>query len=241
MLNSIETVYSPLLYPYKLTQKNFITVVVDIFRASTSICAAMGYGITEIIPVGTTDAARKKKEEGYLVACERNGEVLDFADIGNSPSDFTKKELVDQSIVFSTTNGTKAIELAKDASEVLIGSFLNLSHLSNYLQQQKKNVVVLCAAWKNLYNLEDSLFAGALSAKLLEDVNNFATVCDSTKAAMDLWLMAQADLPGYLSKTSHRHRLNHILSEEDFHNTLQVDSMPCIPVMNQFSIKNKDF
>ncbi len=227
---TLEVVFSPKLYEYKLTAPPFIAVVVDILRATTSMCAALEYGVASIIPVAGADIAREYKKRGFLVACERDGHVLDFADIGNSPSEFLKSELVNKDIVFSTTNGTRTIERAVDADCLVIGSFLNITALSDWLVRQNKNVVILCAAWKNLFNLEDAVFAGALSKKMIS-AGKFITHCDSAKAAMDLWQAARHDLPQYLSKSSHRNRLRHLVSEWDYHYTLRPDSSAIIPVL----------
>ncbi len=225
----IEICFSPKLYEYRLIQNNFIGVVADIFRATTSICAAMDYGVESVIPVAGLEEAKKKKEEGYLVACERDGKVLDFADIGNSPSDFFVEKLKGQPIVFSTTNGTKAINLvAEEANEVLVGAFMNVNAIADHLIAKNENVVILCASWKNLFNLEDTLFGGALAEKLLEA--GFKTECDSAKAAVDLWKVAKSDLPEYLRKSSHRNRLNHLLTEKDYLLSVSVNTSRTIPI-----------
>ncbi len=227
---TVEVCFSPRLYNHKLTKGSFITVVVDILRATTSICAAFDHGVKEIIPVSGLEEARAMKGEGYFVACERNGEVLDFADIGNSASDFIRDDIVGQSVVFSTTNGTKTINMARDADEVLIGSFVNFSSLTDYLISKNENVVVFCAAWKNLFNLEDSVFAGAVAERLLD--HGFSTQCDSAYGAIDMWQKAQDDLKKYLSKSSHRNRLKHLVSEEDFNYTVTLNSTSVIPRLN---------
>ena len=126
---SVEVSFSPLLYSNKLTSNNFITVVVDILRATTSICAAFDHGVQRIIPVSGLDEAKKMKAQGYMVACERNGQVMEFADLGNSASDFLSQDLTGRTIVFSTTNGTKTINLSRDADQVLIGAFVNIDAL----------------------------------------------------------------------------------------------------------------
>ena len=226
--NTVEVCFSPKLYEHRLTKDNFIVVIVDILRATTSICAAFDHGVEKIIPVAGVEKAREYKIQGYLVACERDGKVLDFADVGNSPSDFLEDSFKGKTIAYSTTNGTKAINLASDAENIVIGSFTNLSALSEWLIDQNKNVVILCAAWKGLFNLEDSLFAGALSEKLL-DTGHFETECDSVRAGLDLWSLAKLDLAGYLSKSSHRNRLKHLVSDEDFQYTVTLDSNRVIP------------
>lgn len=226
---SVEVCFSPRLYDHKLTTGNFTTVVVDILRATTSICAAFDHGVKEIIPVSGLDEAKSMKNEGFFVACERNGQVLDFADIGNSASDFLRDDLIGRQVVFSTTNGTKTINMARDAEEVLIGSFVNIQSLADHLIKKQENVVIFCAAWKNLFNLEDSVFAGALAEILLK--NGFSTVCDSVHGAIDLWSRAKSDLKKYLSKSSHRNRLKHLVSDEDFSYTVALNSTQAIPVL----------
>lgn len=227
---TVEVCFSPRLYNHKLTTGDFITVVVDILRATTSICAAFNYGVKEIIPVSGLDEAKEMKKKGFFVACERNGQVMDFADIGNSASDFIRKDIVGQQVVFSTTNGTKTINMARDAREVLIGSFINIQAVSDSLVKKSEDVVIFCAAWKSLFNLEDSVFAGALAEMLLNQ--GFTTVCDSVHGAVDLWHKAKPDLKSYLSKSSHRNRLKHLVSDRDFTYTVTLNSTSVVPFLN---------
>lgn len=227
---TVEVCFSPKLYGHKLTEGKFTTVVVDILRATTSICAAFDHGVKEIIPVSGLDEAKEMKQNGYFVACERNGEILDFADIGNSASDFLRDDIKDQTVAFSTTNGTKTINMARDAEQVIIGSFVNIQAVAELLIDKKENVVIFCAAWKSLFNLEDSVFAGALAEILM--TSGFSTACDSVLGAIDLWHRAKPDLKNYLSKSSHRSRLNHLVSDEDFHYTVTLNSTRVIPVLN---------
>lgn len=227
---TIEVCFSPKLYEHKLTQDHFITVIVDILRATTSICAALENGVKEIVPVGGVNEAYAYKHNGHIVACERNGKILDFADIGNSASEFLHENLRGKTVIFSTTNGTNTIKTAGDADEIVAGSFVNISALSRWLLHKKKNVVIFCAAWQNRFNLEDSVFAGALAEKLIEN-HGFTTTCDSALGAMDLWHQAKQDLHKYLAKTSHRNRLKHLVSDEDFDYTVTPDTSMVVPVL----------
>jgi len=227
---TVEVCFSPKLYEHKLTKGKFVTVVVDILRATTSICAAFDNGIKDIIPVSSLEEAKSMKQQGYLVACERDGIIMDFADIGNSASDFVHEYLQGQSVVFSTTNGTKTINMARDANEVLIGSFVNIQSLADYLLKKNENIVIFCAAWKNLFNLEDSVFAGALSKILID--GGYATFCDASLAAIDLWSQAKSDLKKYLTKSSHRNRLAHLVSDDDYVYTVTLNSSKVIPLLN---------
>ena len=152
------------------------------------------------------DEAKEYKSRGYLVAAERDGFVLDFADFGNSPFNFTKEKVAGKTIVYSTTNGTGIINLASPAYMTVIGSFLNLGALTSWLIKQDKNVLLLCAGWKNRFNIEDTLCAGAIAEKLMKS-SFYTTICDSTHAAIDLWSLARNDLPGYIEKAAQRTRL----------------------------------
>jgi 2-phosphosulfolactate phosphatase len=203
--NHIEVCFSPALYSLYHTTES-IVVVVDILRASSAICAAFMNGVKHIIPVGTIDEARQYKQQGFLVAAERDGLVLDFADFGNSPFNFTAEAVGNQVIVYSTTNGTNAIHLASSCHRVVVGSYLNLSALGQWLSSQKRDVVILCAGWKNRFSLEDSVFAGALAADLIER-GTHSTICDSAHCALDLWMVAKNNLNQYILKAAQKARL----------------------------------
>ena len=225
----VEVCVTPATY-HCFHNKEAIVVVVDVLRATSSICAAFMNGATQLIPVGSIEEARAMKEKGYVVAAERDGYVLDFADFGNSPFNFTAERVQNNDIVYSTTNGTKAIFMAKEAHRVVIGSFLNLSSLATWLKKQERNVVVLCAAWKDKFNLEDTVFAGALAEQLLQD-NSYTTMCDGTKAALDLWGIAKSDLNGYMQKAAQKERLASKGLDDCFEYCHTPDQGTCIPAL----------
>lgn len=201
----IETCFSPALYDTD-DHSSDIVVVIDVLRASSAICTAFENGAGKIIPVRDIDTAREYKSQGYLVAAERDGFILDFADFGNSPFNFTRNKVEGQTIVYSTTNGTGIIEMAASSYMTVIGSFLNISALSAWLQEQDRGVLLFCAGWKNRFNIEDSICAGAFAERLLAS-GLYSTNCDSTYAAIDLWNMAKADIHDYIGKAAQRSRL----------------------------------
>jgi len=200
-----------------------------VLRATSAICTALHHGVERMIPVAGLDEARKYKDLGYLVAAERNAVKQEGFDFGNSPFHYMDEQVKGKTIVISTTNGTQAIEAAKDASVIAIGSFLNLSALAEWILPQERDVIILCAGWKNKFNLEDSLFAGALANKLI-DSGNFSTMCDSTIAAGYLYERASDDLYGFLEYSSHRKRLKNLHLEDDIRYCLSTDIMQTIPV-----------
>jgi len=196
----LETCFSPALYETDL-HADSIVVVIDILRATSAICTAFENGASSIIPVGTVEEARDYKNKGFLVAAERDGYILDFADFGNSPFNFTRENVEGKTIVYSTTNGTGIIRMASNASYIAIGSFLNITALTEWILSKSNDVVLFCAGWKNRFNLEDSVCAGAFAERLMKS-HQFTTICDSTHAALDLWSNAKNDPQKYLEKAA---------------------------------------
>jgi len=203
--NRLEVCLSPAIYDKHSDNQN-IVVIVDILRATSSICAAIHNGVKSIIPVATVDQARVMKQQGYMVASERDGYVLDFADFGNSPFNFSPDKVKGKEIVYSTTNGTRCIHKASHSKAVVIGSFLNISSLAQWLIQQQAPVLIFCASWKDRFSLEDTVFAGALSERLM-DSGKFESNCDAVTASLDLWSIAKNDLMGYIQKAAQKERL----------------------------------
>lgn len=232
----IEICFSPQSYPL-FHKPDSIVVVIDILRATSAITTAFYNGVSKMIPIATIEEAQSYKSNGFMVAAERNGEVLEGFDLGNSPFGYMNTKVKGKTIAITTTNGTQAIEVAKNASKIIIGSFLNLDVVIEYLKKEKRDVLFLCAGWKNKFNLEDTLFAGAVAETLIYK-NNFTSSCDSTIAAMELYKLAKHDLYGFLANSSHRNRLAKLDLERDIRYCLEPNQCPVLPVMQgKFLVK----
>lgn len=227
----IEVCYSPALIPY-YENPDAVVVVTDVLRASSAIVTAFMNGVERIIPVGTLEEARDYKNRGYKVAAERDGLVRDFADFGNSPYNFTAERVAGKEIVYSTTNGTNAIQLAASGSQVLIGAYLNISALAEHIIGSGRDLLILCAGWKNKFNLEDTMFAGALSQLVLKD-KRYETICDATMGAMDLYDVAKGDMMGYIEKVAQRHRLKANNLDDVIEYCHEFDTTKLIPVLEE--------
>jgi 2-phosphosulfolactate phosphatase len=233
---NIEVCFSPALFP-GFRNPEALAVITDILRATSAIVTAFENGVERIIPVGTLEEARAYKEKGYMVAAERDGIVRDFADFGNSPFNFSRERIMGRQIVYSTTNGTQAIHVASECHQVLIGAYLNFTAVYELLNKQDRDVIILCAGWKNKFNLEDSLYAGALARQLLS-TGNYRTICDSTLASIDLWEQARTDLMGYIEKVAQRERLRKNKLDDVIEYCHTFDVTRAIPVLNGDHLKN---
>jgi 2-phosphosulfolactate phosphatase len=228
-LRTVETCFAPPLFQHILTSGNFCVVIVDILRATTAICTAFRNGATEIVPVAAIEDTKAYRLKGYLIAGERDGIVIDGADFGNSPFNFTEENVNGKKLVITTTNGTQTIEIAKASDTVVLGAFSNLSVLTDWLAKRDQNVVIFCSGWKNKFNIEDTLFAGDLARRLL--CMDFSTICDSTKVAIDLWSIAEIDVLTYIEKAAHRKRLQKLGLDDVLEYCFTTDTSKVIPLL----------
>ena len=176
-------------------------------------------------------------KKGYQVAAERKGKIVDGFNLGNSPFSYMNNNLKGQTLVLTTTNGTKAIHAAKDCKQLLIGSFLNLQILCNYLIEQNKNILLLGSGWQNKFCLEDSICAGAICDELI-NTNKFQSVNDSSVAARYLYQSAKSNYFGFLKASSHRKRLKNLNLNKDIKYCLTPNQTDVIPYRVNGSLKN---
>lgn len=233
-MSAIEVCFSPILYKSRECKES-IVVVIDILRATTAICTAFQNGVKEIIPVATVKEAEEYKKKGFLVGAERNGMKLDGFDFGNSPYDYIGNYLKNKTIVLTTTNGTQAINTSKDAYKVVIGAFTNITVLCHWLLQQEKNILLLCSGWKNRFNMEDSVFAGAVVSRLTKE-KHYDKLADSALAARYLFESANDKPFRLLANSSHRRRLAELNLKKDIKYSLTLDQTDIIPYLQDGKI-----
>lgn len=226
-MKSIDVCLSPdLMHLYQVQDRT--VVVVDILRATSCMTTAFAHGIDSIMPFAKLEDCLAKKAEGYYTAGERDGKKVEGYDLGNSPFEYMNPELKGKKIAFTTTNGTQAIAKSDGAREIVIGSFLNLSTVANYLRQGTNSVLVVCAGWKGKVNLEDTLFAGAL-VELLKD--NIEPDCDAPLMAQYLYNQGKKDLMSFLQNSSHVKRLARLNIHKDIEFCLTPDQYTVLPIL----------
>lgn len=224
-MKTIDVCLSPdLMHLYPVHDR--VVVVVDILRATSCMVTALAHGVQSIRPFADLEACRAMKAHGYFTAGERNGEKVEGFDFGNSPFEYMIEKLKGQKIAFTTTNGTQAIAKSQGAKEIIIGSFLNLTAVTEYLKRGNDSVLVVCAAWKGKVNLEDTLFAGALVENLKDHIE---PDCDAPLAAQRLYNLAKKDMVDFLKDSSHVKRLNRLHVHKDIAFCVTPDQYPVVP------------
>lgn len=225
---TLHTILSPgLLNLYDV--KDSIVVIIDVFRATSTIATALYNGAEKVIPVAAVDdCIAIGKKLNAITAGERDGKIIEGLQHGNSPAEYPASFIKGKTLVLTTTNGTKLLHMALEsgASEVVTGSFPNLSSVCNHLISANKNVILGCSAWKNRFNLEDTLFAGAVINRIKE---NFIVRCDSSLMAEDMYNMHKDDMYNFIRKTTHWHRLASYGLENDLEYCVTADAANVLP------------
>lgn len=224
---SLEVCLSPALL-HLFDVKNSIVVIIDVLRATSTICTALYNGASRVIPVASVEeCVNIGRAIGGITAGERDGKIAEGLAYGNSPFEYPREFVENKTLVLTTTNGTKLLHMAKDAIQIVTGSFPNISAVCDYLVAQNQNVILGCAAWKDRVNMEDTLFAGAVVNRIKE---HFDVNCDSAIAAETLYHSAKHDIYTFMKQASHYKRLAQYGLEKDIHYCLTADGANVLPL-----------
>jgi len=206
-----------------------VCIVLDIFRATTSIVTSMSNGCNMMVPVLSFEDAQKigAKMESVLFAGERKSVRIEGCNLGNSPFEFCQETVQGKSIIMTTTNGTVAIKSTDGAYRTLIGSFLNAKAVCQQATTYGKDILIVCAGTDGLFSLEDALCAGLLVQILSEGCG--MVLSDSAYAAMLMYAAGQGALveTGIVSRNGQRLReLNRI---DDVEYCMQINTLTVVP------------
>lgn len=222
----IDICFSPQQVPL-YERKDNITIVIDLFRATSVIVNAIYNGAKTIIPVSEINELLEYKEKGFLISGERNAERLDNVDFGNSPLEFNTPIIKNKKIAISTTNGTKAFKAVKN-SKCVVASLLNYSAIVEYISNIKNDVLIVCSGWKMKMNIEDTLLASKFAETFLEN-NNFYSESDSIAIAKSMLKNAGNNWEEYILKSSPRLMSKYELLKNDIKFALQKDVCNVVP------------
>lgn len=208
-------------------------VVVDVLRASTTIAAALQNGAREIIPVTSVERAVKISGslfgDAILRGGERNGRMIEGFNLGNSPSEYTEEKVRGKAIIFSTTNGSLAIERARYARTMLVCGFVNITGVAETLIRTGGDLTVLCAGNNGLFSLEDSVCAGMLIRAVSELRDGDTTLGDGAVAAVALHKAFGKNILRMVRTSDHGKYLAEIGFGDDLPLCAAVDGIPVVP------------
>ena len=223
----VDVCLSPeLLHLHQLQHKT--AVIVDILRATSCITTGLAYGVKSVTPYEDLEECRQMKQKGYIIAGERNGKKVEGFDIGNSPFEYQQPTFINGKVAITTTNGTLAINRSGMADHIVIGSFLNLGAVAEYVHRNEKDCVIVCAGWKGKVNLEDTLFAGALIERLL---GTYQPEGDSANLALSAFQFNKHRLLTVVKKSEHAIRLKEHGVIKDIEFCMSIDTYRVLPLL----------
>ena len=236
----LYTALSPALLDLYPVEKS-IVVIIDVLRATSTIATALYNGAKAIIPVDSVaECIRIGKQIDSITAGERDGQIAEGLEYGNSPFEYPKEFIAGKTLVLTTTNGTKLLHmaLAENAKEIITGSFPNLSAVCDFLVAQNQHVILGCAAWKNRVNIEDTLFAGAVIDRIGK---HFYINCDSSQMAATMYNDAKEDLFEFMKakNASHYNRLAGFGLEKDIRYCLTPDAANVLVIYQEGKLLSK--
>lgn len=141
-------------------------IIIDVLRATSTICTALAAGALCVIPAETVMEARALQRPGDLLGGERFCRKIAGFDLGNSPDEYTEEAVGGRRVILTTTNGTRAIHKSMRADYVLTASLLNAEACAKTAIELKRDVVILCAGSNDEFAIEDGLCAGLVLDKM---------------------------------------------------------------------------
>lgn len=239
-LNTLDVFFSSQSFHEEELRKK-VVVVIDVLRASSTIITALMNHAKGIIPVedmGEASRISQSVDSDNLLLCgEKDGVKIEGYDLGNSPFEYSVEKVEKKTLIFNTTNGTKAIKKAIGSSNLYVGSFLNLSTIVHTLNEEQKDIVLICAGWRGRMAIEDLLFAGNVVYNLGEG-SLPQEARDGAKVAFGLYEKFRENIPAVIHTSNHAMRLKKITDEKDIDYCAQSDICDVLPVLNDGIITN---
>ncbi|MCP4566954.1 MAG: 2-phosphosulfolactate phosphatase [FCB group bacterium] len=205
-------------------------VILDIFRASTSITAALAAGAEKILVAGSMAEAEKLKSAADSVpvmAGERSGFRIEGYDLGNSPREMLPDNVSGKTVIFNSTNGTKLLRRFDHFETVIVGSFVSMMATVDYLSRFENDPVVCCAGTVGRESNEDTLAAGLLISSLDRPES---VLDDAAVSAVRLVQNSQGDWVKWARHSFHGRYLASIDLAEDLDFCLDLDRFHFVPV-----------
>lgn len=233
MPRSVHTHFLPNLFEPQTLQSG-VAVVIDVLRASTTICHALHAGAKAVIPCETVEDARRCAsdiaDQNPLLGGERHGQLIEGFDLDNSPLGYTPEVVAGRPIVFTTTNGTRALARCAKAERILIGAFVNQSASVRELCELKEDVHLVCAGTNGEITAEDVLLAGAI-ARAMHETDPDAERNDQSRIAAELHdsITSRRAIHAALRESRGGRNLQQLNLDADIERAADVDRFEIVP------------
>jgi 2-phosphosulfolactate phosphatase len=212
-----------------------LAIVIDVLRATTTVVHALAAGCVAVRPCREVEEARALAGQllagKVLLGGERGGKPPPGFDLGNSPKEYTPTVCAGQTLVLTTTNGTRAMVRASAADRVLLAAFVNFSAICEQLRQDLRPVHIVCAGTDGAITLEDTVLAGAL-VNFLCDASE-VVLNDSARLAWDCYEHHGHVLQETLELSKGGANLRELGYDEDIALAARVDQFALVPELHR--------
>lgn len=220
--------------------KDHTAVVVDVLRASTTICAALAAGAKEVIPAESTAAAIQLagnlSRDAILLCGEREGKLVEGFDLGNSPLQYTPALVKGRTLIFGSTNGSPTIVKTRLARRTYICGLVNVGAVVEALSENDDPIDILCAGKLSQFALEDAVCAGILIHDLQEQTDSDMILNDAASASLILFDRYRDLIPSVVMDSHHGRYLAEIGMQADLPFCSDLNRIPLLPVYHEGKI-----
>ncbi len=214
--------------------KNKAVVVIDMFRATSTIVTAFNNGCKELIPFLTIEETLEEAErigrDKCILGGERNAVKIEGFNISNSPLEYSKDIVNNKIILMTTTNGTKTLTRCKDADNILIGAMINGKAVADALLKLNKDVVIVNAGTNGNFSMDDFICSGYIIDKIITQNNNF-NLTDIGKTAHIIY-KSNENIVDYVKNAAHYSVMKSLKLDSDIQYCIQKSIINIVPEYN---------
>lgn len=235
----LDVAFSPHeLTPGDVTDRTVL--VVDVLRATSTICAALHHGARAVVPVADTEEATRLEAAlgtgDVVLTGERNSVRIPGFQLGNSPREMTPDVVQGKTLVMTTTNGTLALLATAGARDVLVAAAVNLTAAGEYARQaleQHGDLLILCAGRDHGFGLDDAYIAGCLAVRALGGRRRRKGLNDAALVSVDLVIRYRNRTERLLALSRAGRELTARGFRDDVAAASVVDAHPVLPFLHE--------
>jgi 2-phosphosulfolactate phosphatase len=232
------------LSPHEVSEeklKDHIAVVVDVLRASTTICAALAAGAKEIIPAESIEEAIRwatnLSRDAILLCGEREGKLIEGFNLANSPLEYKPKIVKGKTLIFGSTNGSPTVVKTRLAQKTYLAGFVNMTAIVQTLAEVETPIVIICSGKLGQFSLEDAVCAGNIVSALKQSLESILDLTDGANAALLLYQHYQESILKMVKESDHGRYLASIGMQHDLPICADLNRIPVVPVFHDGKIR----
>jgi len=219
-------------------------VMIDVLRASTTICRSLKSGARAVIPVEQPGEAAELRTkigvEDTILGGERKGLRIENFDLGNSPFEYTPEKVEGKIVILTTSNGTQSYSRAGFSNLIITAGLVNISRVAKKVKDVGKDLVIICAGDEGDFSIEDTLCGGMLLHKLNSEENIKLELNDAASLALLLYRTNSRALKQAIAQSEHGRLLTSIGFGDDVDAATDADSIPVLPILKDRRIVGEE-